>query len=88
MATPQTPIGSGFGAASTAADVIAGCDLTGRTAVVTGGHSGIGIETVRAFRSVAAAVVVPARDTAKAKITLAEIPDVRLVAPPKSPRVE
>src|SRR5215469_8082558 len=45
--TPQSPIGSGFGADSTAAEVIAGRDLMGKTVVVTGGYSGIGIETVR-----------------------------------------
>ena len=78
MPTPQAPIGSGFGAASTAAEVIAGRDLTGKTAVVTGGYSGIGIETVRAFRSAGAKVVVPARDMAKAKANLADMPDVRL----------
>lgn len=78
MTTPQAPISSGFGAASTAAEVIAGCDLTGRTAVVTGGYSGIGTETVRAFRSAGAKVVVPARDRAKAKANLADMPDVRL----------
>ena len=78
MTTPQTPIGSGFGAASTAAEVIAGCDLTGKIAVVTGGYSGIGVETVRAFRSAGARVVVPARDTTKAKTNLAEMPDVHL----------
>lgn len=78
MRTPQTPIGSGFGAASTAAEVIAGRDLTGKTAVVTGGYSGIGIETVRAFRSAGAKVVVPARDISKAKTNLAAMPNVRL----------
>jgi NAD(P)-dependent dehydrogenase (short-subunit alcohol dehydrogenase family) len=62
MRTPQAPIGSGFGAASTAAEVIAGRDLTGKTAVVTGGYSGIGVETVRAFRS-AGAKVVPTDDS-------------------------
>ena len=76
MVTPQVPIGSGFGAASTAAEVIAGCDLTGKTAVVTGGYSGIGVETVRAFHSAGAQVVVPARDMAKAKTSLADMPDV------------
>ena len=78
MPTPQAPIGSGFGAASTAAEVIAGRDLTGKTIVVTGGYSGIGIETVLAFRSEGAKVVVPARDVAKAKANLADMPGVRL----------
>ena len=78
MLTPQASIGSGFGAASTAAEVIAGCDLTGKTAVVTGGYSGIGLETVRAFRSAGAKVIVPARDLAKAQTNLACMPDVHL----------
>lgn len=39
-ATPQRPIGSGFGAQSTAADVLEGVDLTDALAVVTGGYSG------------------------------------------------
>jgi hypothetical protein len=56
MSTSQAPIGSRFGAASTAAEAIAGRDLTGKTAVVTGGYSGIGVDTVRAFRSAGAAV--------------------------------
>lgn len=74
--TPQKPIGSGFGPASTADEVIRGINLTGKTVVVTGGASGIGIETVRAFRSAGARVIVPARDTAKAKAALATMPDV------------
>src|SRR5215472_2727342 len=78
MPTPQAPIGSGFGAASTAAQVIAGRDLTGKTAVVTGGYSGIGVETVRAFRSAGAKVVVPARDMTKAKPNLTDMPEVRV----------
>lgn len=79
MSTPQAPIGSGFGAASTAAEVITGRDLRGKTAVVTGGYSGIGVETVRAFRSAGAKVVVPARDMTKAKENLVKMPDVALV---------
>jgi len=78
MPTNQAPIGSGFGAASTAAEVLAGCDLTGKTAVVTGGYSGIGLETVRAFRSAGAKVIVPTRDMARARASLADIPEVRL----------
>lgn len=57
----QVPIGSGFGARSTARDVVAGIDLSGRNAIVTGGYSGIGIETVRALAEAGAKVTVPAR---------------------------
>ncbi|MCX6500266.1 MAG: SDR family NAD(P)-dependent oxidoreductase [Arthrobacter sp.] len=59
--TPQHKIDSGFGPRSTAADVIAGLDLNGKTAVVTGGYSGLGLETVRALASAGARVMVPAR---------------------------
>jgi hypothetical protein len=39
MRTPRAPIGSGFGAATTAAEVIRRRDLTGKVAIVTGGWS-------------------------------------------------
>jgi hypothetical protein len=42
MATQQSPVGSGFGAATTTADVIRGIHLEGRTVIVTGGNSGLG----------------------------------------------
>jgi NAD(P)-dependent dehydrogenase (short-subunit alcohol dehydrogenase family) len=61
MATPQHPIGSGFGYRSTAAEVLAGIDLSGRLAIVTGGYSGLGLETTRALAGAGAHVVVPAR---------------------------
>ena len=61
MVTPQQPIDSGFGARSTAAEVLSGIDLSGRLAIVTGGYSGIGIETVRALAGAGAQVIVPAR---------------------------
>lgn len=69
--TPQHAIGSGFGRDSTAADVIAGIDLRGKTAIVTGGYSGLGLETVRALASAGAAVVVPARRPEHAREVLA-----------------
>jgi hypothetical protein len=47
----QRPLGSGFTAASTAADVMADIDLIGRTALVTGGYSGLGFETTKALAS-------------------------------------
>ena len=59
--TQQQPVGSGFKAKTPAMDVIAGIDLSGKTAVVTGGYSGIGTETVRALAKAGASIVVPAR---------------------------
>lgn len=63
----QHRIGSGFGATTTATEVLAGVDLTGRVAVVTGGYSGLGLETTKALAAAGAHVVVPARrpDVAK-----------------------
>jgi len=68
--TPQIPIGSGFGAASTAEDVIKGIDLSGKIAIVTGGYSGIGLETSRVLLNAGATVIIPARDIGKAKRNL------------------
>ena len=73
MRTPQQPIGSGFGAASTTDDVIRGIDLSGKTAIVTGGYSGLGRETARTLAAAGACVVVPARDLARASAALAGI---------------
>ena len=78
MTTEQVPLQSGFTAASTAADVIAGIDLGGKTALVTGGASGLGVETVRALAGAGAGVVVPARDIARAAETLAGVDGVEL----------
>lgn len=68
--TAQQPIGSGFGPASTATDVIDGIDLSGKVAIVTGGHSGIGKETTRALRSAGAQLIVLARDRDRAAAEL------------------
>ena len=69
--TGQAPIPSGFGMRSTAAEVIAGIDLSDKTAVVTGGYSGLGLETVRALAGAGAHVIVGARrpDAAAADLT-------------------
>src|SRR5262245_7150539 len=57
-------IATPFGATSTAAEVLAGVDLTGRRAIVTGGSSGIGVETARALAGAGAAVTLAVRDVA------------------------
>ncbi|MGI5130914.1 SDR family NAD(P)-dependent oxidoreductase [Pseudonocardia sp. CA-107938] len=66
----QHPIGSGFGVTSTARETLDGIDLSGTTAIVTGGYSGIGLETTRALVGAGAHVVVPARRPAQAKEAL------------------
>ncbi|TGL62068.1 oxidoreductase [Leptospira sarikeiensis] len=85
MNTTQNPIHSGFGAASTAEDVIKGIDLKGKTAIVTGGYSGIGVETSRVLRKAGAEVIVPVRNRDKAKETLkgidVEIEELNLMDP-------
>jgi len=73
MATLQAPIASDFNANSTAADVIRGHDLRGKTAVVTGGSAGIGLETTRALSSAGARVIVPARDVEKARAAVGKL---------------
>ncbi|MFD5029047.1 SDR family NAD(P)-dependent oxidoreductase [Streptomyces sp. NPDC058220] len=70
MTTPQHKIGSGFGADSTAAEVLRGIDLSGKLAIVTGGYSGLGLETTRALAGAGARVVVPARRRATAEEAL------------------
>jgi NAD(P)-dependent dehydrogenase (short-subunit alcohol dehydrogenase family) len=58
------PLTTPFGATSTAAEVVAGVDLTDRCAIVTGGSSGIGVETARALAGSGAEVTLAVRDVA------------------------
>jgi NAD(P)-dependent dehydrogenase (short-subunit alcohol dehydrogenase family) len=62
-----------FTAKSTAAEVVAGIDLTGRRAIVTGGASGIGIETARALAGAGAEVTVAVRNLEAGKRTAEDI---------------
>lgn len=78
MTTTQHKIGSGFGATSTAAEVIRGMDLTGRLAIVTGGYSGLGLETTRALAGAGSHVVVPARRRTAAEDAVAGIGNVEV----------
>jgi NAD(P)-dependent dehydrogenase (short-subunit alcohol dehydrogenase family) len=61
MTSAQASIASPFGMRSTAAEVIAGISLAGKVALVTGGYSGLGLETVRALAGAGAKVFVAAR---------------------------
>ncbi|MCW2800141.1 MAG: short-chain dehydrogenase/reductase [Aeromicrobium sp.] len=78
----MTRIVTPFDIHSTAAEVIAGIDLTGKRAIVTGGASGIGVETARALASAGAAVTLAVRDVEAGKQVAEEIAgdvDVRLL---------
>lgn len=62
----QKPIETGFSSKPEASEVTADLDLSGKVALVTGGYSGIGVETVRALTAAGAKVVVPSRDVDRA----------------------
>lgn len=76
----QAPLRSGFDATSTASEVIQGIDLSGMIAVVTGGNTGIGLETVKTLAGAGAIVIVPARDVEKAQRNLQDLSNVEIVA--------
>lgn len=80
MNSQQHPIASGFGHSTTAQEVLAGLDLKNQVVIVTGGYSGLGLETTRAFAGAGAHVIVPARTPAKAKAALADIAGVEQAA--------
>ena len=78
MLNLQTPVGSGFGARTTATEVLDGRDLSGKLAIVTGGYSGLGLETTRALAAAGARVIVPARRPDTARQAMADISGVEL----------
>jgi NAD(P)-dependent dehydrogenase (short-subunit alcohol dehydrogenase family) len=71
--TVSTPITTPFGAESTAAEVVDGIDLAGRRAIVTGGASGIGIETARALAGAGAEVTLAVRNVEAGERAAADI---------------
>ena len=78
MNTEQKPIHSGFGETTRADEVIAGRDLTGKVVVVTGGHSGIGLETTRVLSNAGATIAIGARDRTKASEAVSQIKNVEV----------
>ncbi|GIH12815.1 SDR family NAD(P)-dependent oxidoreductase [Rugosimonospora africana] len=71
--TSTTRIVTPWGAESTAAEVVSGIDLSGRRAIVTGGASGIGIETARALAGAGARVTLAVRDLEAGRRTAEDI---------------
>lgn len=78
IAHKQHPIGSGFTASSTAEDVLAGIDLSGRNVLITGGHAGLGLETTRTLSRAGASVTVGSRNPERAAAALAGIEGVEI----------
>ncbi len=62
-----------FGRSSTAMDVLSGIDLRGKTALVTGASSGIGVETARALAAAGAHTFLAVRDPSKAETVLVSL---------------
>ncbi|WP_432195531.1 SDR family NAD(P)-dependent oxidoreductase [Streptomyces sp. bgisy027] len=69
-----------FGMRATAVEVLDGLDLSGRRMIVTGGSSGLGVETVRALAGAGAQVTIATRNPDDAKPLLDEFPETRAVA--------
>jgi NAD(P)-dependent dehydrogenase (short-subunit alcohol dehydrogenase family) len=76
MDTKQEPLGSGFGFETSAEEIVAGLDLRGKVIVVSGGHSGIGLETTRVLSNAGASVIVGSRDPQKAQEVLSDMRNV------------
>ncbi|HEV2659433.1 MAG TPA: oxidoreductase [Ktedonobacteraceae bacterium] len=76
------PITSPFSARSTAKEVVSGHNLTGKTALITGANSGIGLETARALLSAHAEVIIAIRNITKGESAVqelrGEIPDAQV----------
>jgi len=69
-----------FGKRATAAEVLDGVDLNGRRMIVTGGSSGLGVETVRALAGAGAQVTIATRNPASAEALVKEFPGTQVVA--------
>lgn len=76
--TTQAPINSKYNFFTTAKDVIDGINLKGKIAIVTGGYSGIGMETAKVLAEAGATVIIPARDIEKAKGAMDNIPNIEI----------
>lgn len=79
MTAAQKPLGTPFGPFTTAEAVARNIDLSGKIAVVTGGASNLGRETVRVLASRGAHVVVPARAVDTARQALSGIRSVEVI---------
>lgn len=78
MIIQQAPIKSGFGPKTTAKEVVEGLDLSGKTVIVSGGHSGLGLETTYVLANAGARVIVGARTPTVAQEAIGHIEGVEI----------
>jgi NAD(P)-dependent dehydrogenase (short-subunit alcohol dehydrogenase family) len=76
--TKQQSIDSPFNHTTKAAKIVDGMDLTGKIVVITGGHSGTGLEVTKALAGAGATVIALARDVARARSNLYGVPNVEV----------
>lgn len=74
----QRALGTGFDASTTAEEAISGLSLDGKVAIVTGGHSGLGLETTRALSNAGGKVVIGSRDVRRASAAVAALENVEV----------
>lgn len=74
----QKPLGNGPGPKATALELLDGVDLSGCEVIVTGGYSGIGMQTVLALASAGARITVPARQAGLAQARLEGIAGISI----------
>ena len=73
LARVQKKLNCGFSGKPEPREILEGKDLSGKVAVVTGGYSGIGLETTRALTAAGVKVYVPVRTSDKAKENLKDL---------------
>lgn len=57
----QKPLMSGFGAKTEPSEILENINLADKTVIITGGYSGIGLETTKAIKANGARVLIPAK---------------------------
>lgn len=76
--TRQQPLGTPYGHFAKPQAILQGIDLRGKTAVVTGGYTGIGLHSTRALVAAGARVIVLARDVKRARHNLRHVGGVEI----------
>ena len=76
MKTEQKPLHTGLGDTSLPRDIIGNLDLSSKTVLITGGHSGIGLVVTKALAKAGARVIVGARNMDKARRVLSKLQNV------------